>query len=129
MPSYLYTYACHLDERPLCHLEFRSLFGFDSKPREQAFITDKEIGPSRSPFIKERIAILYRADHLNGLAEQVRHLTLPAPTFKIKFVKAGEGLTYDEQRSSDTRRTSKSEVLGTPGCRKGCRYAIISGQL
>lgn len=79
--NYLYTYACQLGEHDLCRLEQRAFFGRDTA--ENVLISDVCIEPSRSPFIRERIDVLYTAPTIDLLCEQVKSLALGAQTFKI----------------------------------------------
>lgn len=67
--KYLYTYASYEDERSLVCLEMRSLFGVESD--SSVLESQIEIDPSRSPFIKERIAVIFEGDSLQTLLKQV----------------------------------------------------------
>lgn len=84
MGNYIYTYACHKDEQELCALEMRSLFGceFQSNIVESGV----EIDPSRSPFIKGRVAVMYEGESLEYLLEQVATLQVTGQTFKVVYV-------------------------------------------
>jgi len=82
--TYLYTYACHGDERSLCALEMRSLFGCESQTN--ILESDVKIDPSRSPFMKGRIAVIYKGESLQHLLEQVATLQVTGETFKVVYV-------------------------------------------
>ncbi|WP_226671573.1 TRM11 family SAM-dependent methyltransferase [Metabacillus litoralis] len=78
---YIYTYAFHEDEKSLCQLEMRSLFGYDS---QTTFLkSSRRMNPSRSPFIKERIEVLYKSESLDGLIQLVEGLEIGEETFKV----------------------------------------------
>lgn len=62
-PAFIYTYAFREDERSLCYMEMRSLFGVESQFNILKSTT--KIDPSRSPFIKERIEVMYEGDDLS----------------------------------------------------------------
>ena len=99
--EFIYTYASSPEERSLCHLEMRSFFGMDS-PRNIIKSTI-EIDPSRSPFIRERIEVLYDGDALEDILEQVEEIDMLDKTFKIIFIKIndlaeGEQIEYKERR-------------------------------
>lgn len=78
---YIYTYAFHEDEKSLCHLEMRSLFGYDSQT--SYLKSTRRITPNRSPFIKERIEVLYKSESLDGLIQLVEGLDIGEDTFKV----------------------------------------------
>ncbi|MFC0271058.1 TRM11 family SAM-dependent methyltransferase [Metabacillus herbersteinensis] len=101
MPAYIYTYASSEEERSLCHLEMRSFFGKDS--HINILKSSIEIDPSRSPFMKERIEVIYEGDNLTDIIEQVDQIEMDESTFKVIFVKINdleksEKIGYQEQR-------------------------------
>lgn len=79
--EFIYTYVQHSDEDDLCQLEMRSFFGFDSDSNVLKSTT--KIDPSRSPFIKERLELLYEAPSWDNLVEQVEQLDVADDTFKV----------------------------------------------
>ncbi|MGM9948569.1 MAG: TRM11 family SAM-dependent methyltransferase [Lysinibacillus sp.] len=78
---YLYTYVHHLDEYELCRMEMRAFFGEDTP--SNYLISSIEIEPSRSPFIEERLEILYEAANLGALTEQIKQLPAQEGTYKV----------------------------------------------
>ena len=58
--SYLYTFGYPPEEKELCELEMRAFFGRSSEVN--VLESDVAVEPSRSPFIRERITILARAN-------------------------------------------------------------------
>jgi tRNA G10 N-methylase Trm11 len=97
---HLYTYTFHEDERDLCTLELRTLFGFS--PAAQAFLADTRIDASRSPFVKERIDVRCEGRSLAELSERVRREAAAAGTFKVEFVKTGEPIPYAERLHAES---------------------------
>ena len=79
--SYIYTYTWQIDEEELCKLEMRSLFGFDVA--SNLVISPKKIEPSRSPFIRSRLDVLYEADEIAEIAHFAQGLELGEATFKV----------------------------------------------
>ena len=67
--NYIYTYTYHEDESSLCQLEMRSLFGFHTEAN--VLESTIPINPSRSPFIKERIDVIYKANCIEELIQRV----------------------------------------------------------
>ncbi|WP_445491393.1 TRM11 family SAM-dependent methyltransferase [Niallia sp. 03133] len=82
--NYLYTYAFHEEEISLCRLEMRSLFGMET----QNLLLESSlcIDPSRSPFIKERIDIIYRGTDLEDIKSKLLEIQIEDATFKVIFV-------------------------------------------
>lgn len=79
--EFIYTYVKHPDEDDLCLLEMRSFFGFDTDSNFLKSVV--EIDPSRSPFMKERLELLYEAPSWENLVEQVKQLDVEDNTFKV----------------------------------------------
>lgn len=94
--TYIYTYACHEDEQALCELELRTLLGAEVRARyvESA----RCIEPSRSPFLKLRLDVLFEAGSLQELAEMAATLTVRGATFKVVFAETEAAVSYDRQR-------------------------------
>ena len=129
---YLYTVACHEDEASLCGLEMRALFG---QPFEAAqhgmLLTSVPLDPSRSPFLRERLAVLYEADHPAELARIVGGLRIAeGSTFKVHYVASRAEdqhprASYDEQRAIE--RTLADRVQGTADIRSpDLRYGVAA---
>jgi tRNA G10 N-methylase Trm11 len=100
-PEFIYTYACREDELSLCHLEMRSIFGMEAS--SNILNSNVSIDPSRSPFIKERIEVIYQGDSITDILLQVEKIELRDATFKVIFVKINdlipsEKITYEDQR-------------------------------
>ena len=83
-PEFIYTYAYHGDERDLCQLEMRSFFGMDSSSNILKCSTP--IDPTRSPFMKERIEVMYEGDSLDDILKQVENINLFESTFKVTCI-------------------------------------------
>lgn len=100
--TYLYTYACYEEERDLCALEMRSLFGHDT----QTGILESPIciDPSRSPFIKGRLAVIFEAESLEDLLLKIAMLEVGNETFKVTYVKNGHKEEGFENRRAIERK-------------------------
>lgn len=92
--DYIYTYAYTNDEKALCQMEMRSFFGIDTN--DKTLKTTVAINPSRSPFIKERVEILFEGDTLEDILEQSAKIDMKKATFKVIFLKIN-GLSESEQ--------------------------------
>jgi tRNA G10 N-methylase Trm11 len=99
---FIYTFACREDELSLCHLEMRAFFGVEAPANIMKSIV--AINPSRSPFIKERVEVMYQGDSLTEVLRQVEAIQLFDATFKVIFVKLNDlapehKISYGEQRA------------------------------
>ncbi|PQP82937.1 RNA methyltransferase [Paenibacillus sp. PCH8] len=101
--KYLYTFACHENERELCILELNTLLepsaesGLD---RGSYVWSDIGIPPGRSPFIRGRLDVIGEGDTVTELLPfaQDIHL-LPDETFKVVCLKEGDHtLDYAQSR-------------------------------
>ncbi|MDF2854867.1 MAG: hydroxyglutarate oxidase [Neobacillus sp.] len=105
--NYIYTYAYPEDEQSLCALEMRSLFGEDTSTN--LIKSRVEIDPSRSPFIKERIAVCFEETSFQELLEKVATIQLNGATFKVIYVK-NASLTNAEKEGYEVRRKIEREI-------------------
>jgi tRNA G10 N-methylase Trm11 len=102
MGTYIYTYASYEDERSLRALEMRSLFGSESQT--SILESSVNVDPSRSPFIKERLAVIFEAKSYHELLEKVATLQI-GETFKVMYVKNGS-----VEKTFEKRRAIEREV-------------------
>ncbi|PAE31553.1 RNA methyltransferase [Bacillus sp. 7884-1] len=97
MGTYIYTYASYEDERSLRALEMRSLFGSESQT--SILESSVKVDPSRSPFMKERIAVIFEEESYHELLEKVAALQI-GETFKVMYVKIGSvEETFEKRRA------------------------------
>lgn len=82
---FIYTYNSRTEEESLCALEMRTFFGKEGI--EGALRSSIKISPDRSPFLKERIEILYESPSLKGLLKQISTLPPFTGSCKVQFVK------------------------------------------
>lgn len=102
--KYIYTYACYEEERPLCALEMRSFFGEESQ--SAILESNIKIDPSRSPFMKGRIAVIYEGQSFENLLEQAASIQVTGATFKVVYVKNGGSVEVD----FENRRAIEKEI-------------------
>jgi tRNA G10 N-methylase Trm11 len=109
--KYLYTTNSSLQERSLCRLEMRCLFGSD--PEAKDFYSDVYVDPSRSPFIRHRISVLQTACSLEELKAGIKMSGLKAEKHKVYYINLeGEKLPFKEKRTLE--REAGMAVGGTP---------------
>lgn len=83
----------------LCKLEMKCLF--DHTKDEKYLFSDRLIKPSRSPFIKERLTIIFEGDSLDSLLEQVVVNKFAADNFRVTYQQVeGEHVDYQERLRS-----------------------------
>jgi tRNA G10 N-methylase Trm11 len=71
-------------EKESCEIEVRSLFGFDLK--EKVFFENRKVHPSVSPFLKNRLEIIYKASAFPEIIEAIKKDRMAASDFKVKYV-------------------------------------------
>ena len=79
--KFIYTYVHHVDEYDLCRMEMRSFFSFDSK--SNYIISNIEIDPSRSPFIQDRLEVLYEENSIENIKALVKDIQVNEATYKV----------------------------------------------
>ncbi len=104
--KYLYTTNSSQQERSLCQLEMRHLFG--EVPASKDFFTNVYVDPSRSPFIRHCISVLLEASCIEDLQKSIMSEGLSAENFKVYFVDIeGEKVPFQERRMLE-RESGKS---------------------
>ncbi|WP_285769374.1 RNA methyltransferase [Peribacillus sp. SI8-4] len=125
--AHIYTFTCSPDERSLSKMEMRSFFGFEAAGN--ILKSPIKIEPSRSPFIKGRVDVMYEGESISDIVEQVKEIHLPDSTFKVLFVKINdlkedEKIDYDGQR--EIERQIGWEIQGEADVRTpDCIFGIV----
>jgi len=88
MGLYLYTINFTIDEESLCNMEMKSLF--QSAPDRKYFFSQNDVGVSRSPFIKQRLAVSIIGKSLEDLTSQIESQRIHYDDFKVKYVETEE---------------------------------------
>ena len=100
MTTYIYTYACSPEEEPLCQMEMRALFGH--RTNEHFIKSEVKIEPERSPFIRERIEVIFEEETWQAIAKQAESLIVEEESFKVHMIKDNDlidKLSLQERRS------------------------------
>ncbi|WP_245976071.1 TRM11 family SAM-dependent methyltransferase [Paenibacillus prosopidis] len=106
-PLFIYTFGHRKEELSLCRLEMRSFFGEES--HSNILMSPVDIHPDRSPFLKERIEVMYEGGSLPHIWKQVEHIQLSGATFKVIFVKMND-LTLPNKIDFDEQRVIEREI-------------------
>ncbi|UOQ83751.1 TRM11 family SAM-dependent methyltransferase [Gracilibacillus salinarum] len=104
--EYLYTCTHGLEERSLCALEQRALFGEESA---NLIKSTRNIDPSRSPFIKGKLAVLFSGDSVQDIAERVNQIELGNQTFKVQYLKIND-LSNEQKIEFAEQRVIEKEI-------------------
>lgn len=100
--EYFYVINCPIIEQSLCRMEMKYLF--DKQITEKFFFSEKKISPSRSPYIKHRISVLFSADSLDDLMNTLQKNKTAYSDFKFAYFKIeGSDLSYEEWISFVTK--------------------------
>jgi len=96
--KYLYTTNYSKDEESLCKMEIKSLF--NKVLDEKHFYSNIYVDPSRSPFMKKCISIIYTGETMDQIISQIEFDKLTSANYKVIYVNAnGENIGFHEGRS------------------------------
>lgn len=97
--EYFYNIRYPIFEESLCNMEMKCLF--NEVPIKKYFFSDIYVNPSRSPFIKEMISIIYKEDSLDDILEKITLNKISYDRFKVCYIKLeDEQIGYEERLKS-----------------------------
>lgn len=97
--KYFYSINYPTFEENLCKMEMKYLF--KKVPNKKYLFSNYYVNPSRSPFIKEMISIIYEEDSLEAIVDRVIEDELAYDYFKVCYIKLeDENINYEERLSS-----------------------------
>ncbi|MBD7912432.1 MULTISPECIES: methyltransferase domain-containing protein [Clostridium] len=103
MESKEYFYVINYNsasDKELCDLEMKYIFNFVPE-KKRYIVSNIDTNPSRSPFIKEKISIIFSGNSLESLVKQVVDTKLSLDDFKVIYLKSGdEDVDYKERLRS-----------------------------
>lgn len=105
MPNnqFIYTVNYPIFEEELCVLETKVLF--DSELYGKAFWGEIAVNPAISPFLRNRLTIMYSGATFADVLQKIRESNLSANQFMVKYLKI-----HLEDPSSETRRACCKEI-------------------
>lgn len=106
--TYIYVVAVKEEEQSLCKLEMRSLFGME--PSFNLLESSVRIDPSRSPFLKMRIEVLFEGNSVEEIGELARRIQLDGATFKI--VAIDNDNPYDDAKLDYEQKHAVEREIG-----------------
>lgn len=89
LKNYLYVISHSLIEKDLCQLEMKCLFQQDIE--KKYFFSQKKISPSRSPYIRHCVSVMYCADSLEELIGKLQANKVAYNDFKFVYFKIADG--------------------------------------
>jgi len=96
--KYLYTTNYSKDEESLCKMEIKCLF--NKLLHEKHVFSDIYVNPSRSPFIKKCISIMYTGQTIKEIIDQIIMDKLTSVNYKVTYINASdESMGFHEGRS------------------------------
>jgi tRNA G10 N-methylase Trm11 len=113
IPTYIYNYLCGVEEVSLCALEMRAFFGEDSQ--SSSLESHVKIEPSRSPFIKNRIDVIFQGKELQDIFHQLKKTAEIDSTFKVIFVKNNDVAKSEEFEFKERRQLEREIGLHIKG--------------
>ncbi|WP_243156167.1 RsmD family RNA methyltransferase [Clostridium sp. C2-6-12] len=97
--KYFYSINYPKFEEELCKLEMECLF--NEVNNGKYIVSDFCINPSRSPFIKDRISIIYEEDSLEEIVQKIIKDKLSYDDFKVCYIKVeNTDVSYEERLAS-----------------------------
>ncbi len=97
--KYFYSINYPVFEEELCKMEMSCLF--NEIPNGKYILSDCSINPSRSPFIKDKISIIYEEDSLEEILNKIVQDQLSYDEFKVCYIKVENAdITYEERLTS-----------------------------
>lgn len=86
--KYLYSFSWRKDEFELSRLEMRMFFNKDVE--DNVLISQQKVEPSRSPYMRERLAIWSEEKSIEAIIEFAKSIELNDKTFKIHCLNTSE---------------------------------------
>lgn len=97
--EYFYVINYPTYEKSLCEMEMKYLF--ERIPKEKYFFSNRYINPSRSPFIKHNIKVIYNEETLQDIIDKIKANKLCYENFKVCYIKLEKGnVDYNERLRS-----------------------------
>ncbi|MBM7094427.1 RNA methyltransferase [Bacillus sp. H-16] len=107
-PEYIYTFSFTAEEHPLCQLEMRAFFGCDTSLH--SLKSNKEVDPSRSPFMNERIEVMFQEGTVDDMINSVTSIPRSDETFKLTFVQNSDEKKVPFKQAKNIERIVGMEI-------------------
>lgn len=88
-------------EENLCKTEMKYLF--NRTPESNYFLSNHYVDPSRSPFIKQCLKVIYSGQSLQDILNQILTNNLSFEKFKVRYINIeSESIAFDERRKIES---------------------------
>ena len=99
--KYFYFINCLDMEKELCNMEMKSIF--KQIPNRKFLFSNKDFNPSRSPFIKFKVNIIYIEESLEIIINKIKNEKISYDDFKVNYMKSEDGDVSYENRLKAVR--------------------------
>ena len=99
--KYFYFINCSDMENELCNMEMKSIF--KQIPNRKFLFSNKDFNPSRSPFIKFKVNIIYIEESLEIIINKIKNEKISYDDFKVNYMKSEDGDVSYENRLKAVR--------------------------
>ena len=99
--KYFYFINCSDMEKELCNMEMKSIF--KQIPNRKFLFSNKDFNPSRSPFIKFKVNIIYIEESLEMIINKIKNEKISYDDFKVNYMKSEDGDVSYENRLKAVR--------------------------
>ena len=99
--KYFYFINCSDMEKALCNMEMKSIF--KQIPNRKFLFSNKDFNPSRSPFIKFKVNIIYIEESLEIIINKIKNEKISYDDFKVNYMKSEDGDVSYENRLKAVR--------------------------
>ena len=99
--KYFYFINCSDMEKELCNMEMKSIF--KQIPNRKFLFSNKDFNPSRSPFIKFKVNIIYIEESLEIIINKIKKEKISYDDFKVNYMKSEDGDVSYENRLKAVR--------------------------
>lgn len=100
--KYFYFINCSDMEKELCNMEMKSIF--KQIPNRKFLFSNKDFNPSRSPFIKFKVNIIYIEESLEIIINKIKNEKISYDDFKVNYMKSEDGDVSYENRLKAVRK-------------------------
>ena len=97
LKQYFYNINFTVYEENLCKMEMKYLF--HKVPKDKYFLSYHYVDPSRSPFIKQCISIIYTGNTLEDIINEIIINNLSYEKFKVRYINVhNESISFEKRR-------------------------------
>ncbi len=109
---YLYTFSWYTTEAALCQMEMRAFFGQSTV--QNILLSDIAVEPSRSPFIRTRLEVLYEAPSIEQLCHQLNGFRVEG-TYRVESLNDLDLGATPKERQPVRREWERKVALAIDG--------------